>query len=251
MIKNGNGLIVTKFLDIPHGFSTREGGYSTGVYDSLNFGLSTGDRPEIVAKNRALFYEYFAVSEDKLATIKQVHGAEVVILDKPSWFEYEADAMITNKKDLLLIINTADCLPILFYDPLKQVIAAAHAGWRGTVRYIAANVLRLMVDEFGSSLSQIKALIGPGIAGDCYQVDEKTIQEFRDADFPDSIYYPDNAGKYYLDILKANLFVLRQAGLAAKNIHSLNLCTHCDKDLFYSHRRDGKMRGSHWAGIKL
>ena len=251
MIEKGHGLIVTEFLDTPHGFSTRQGGNSFGIYSSLNFGISTGDNPELVDKNRELFYEYFKSSQAKVATIKQVHGGQVAVIDKPTWFEYEADAMITNKKDLLLIINTADCLPILFYDPIKQVIGAAHAGWRGTVSYIAKNVVRALQDNYGSDTKDVKTVIGPGIAGDCYQVDDKTIQEFIDAGFPDSIYKSDGGGRFYLDNLKANLFALEQAGLLLENIHSLNLCTHCDKDLFYSHRRDGRARGSHWSGIKL
>ncbi len=251
MISNGNGLIVTDFLEIPHAFSTRKGGFSSGVYSSLNFGISTADEPEIVAKNRDLFYKYFDTRQNKVATIKQVHGGGVAVLDKPTWFNYEADAMITNKRDLLLIINTADCLPILFYDPVKNLIGAAHAGWRGTVASIARNVVTALKDNYSSKPEDIKAVIGPGIAGDCYQVDDKTIQEFRDADFPDSVYTPDGSGHFLLDNLKANLFVLEQAGVLAENILSLELCTHCDRDLFYSHRRDGRARGSHWAGIRL
>lgn len=251
MINDGNGLIVTDFLKVSHGFSTRQGGFSTGVYSSLNFGVSTGDNPEVVDKNRNLFYQYFATSQDNIATIKQVHGGDVVVLDKPTWFEYEADAMITSKKDLPLIINTADCLPILFYDPVKNVIGAAHAGWRGTVKYIASNVINALKDNYGSDVKDIKLVIGPGIAGDCYQVDDKTIQEFIDAGFPSSVYRPDGNGRFFLDNVKANLFALEQSGILPQNILSLNLCTHCDQDLFYSHRRDGKMRGSHWSGIKL
>ncbi len=245
------GLIVTDFITLKHGFSTRVGGFSSAEYASLNFGVSTGDDPNIVDKNRELFYNYFEAAKAEVCTVKQVHGAKVVVADKATWFEHEADAIVTNKRDLLLIINTADCLPILFHDKNKNVIAAAHAGWRGTVAKIANEVVVTMVNEFGSEPSDIIAVIGPGIAGNCYQVDEKTVQQFRAAGFPEQVYRPDAAGGYYLDNLKANEITLFESGLLKENIHSLNLCTHCDSGLFYSHRRDGRARGSHWSGIKL
>jgi len=240
-LRQGNGLIVTEFIEAKHGFSTRNGGYSSAEYKSLNFGLSTGDDPIIVDKNRSLFYNYFETEKNAVCTVKQVHGSKVVVANKPSWFEHEADAIVSDRKDLLLIINSADCLPILFYDPIKEVIAAAHAGWRGTAAKISRNVVETMAREYGSKASDIIAVIGPGIAGSCYQVDESTVQKFRDAGFS-QVYWPDGSQHYYLDILKANEITLLESGLLAENIHSLNLCTHCDSGLFFSHRRDGRAR---------
>ncbi len=238
----------TDFLDVPHGFSTRLGGASEGIYESFNLGLSTGDERDVVMANRQKVFDTFAVSETQACVLEQVHSARVVSA-KAEWYQEEADASVTTEPNLLLVINTADCLPILFHDPVNQVIAAAHAGWRGTLAGISRNVIEKMKVDYDSSPTNIKAVIGPSIQGKCYQVSQEVIDEVIDARFPDSVYIPDDEGRYRLDLAAANIHLLEQAGV--KKIHDLGFCTHCDKEQFYSHRRDGLKRGSHWSVIKL
>lgn len=241
-------LLRSEVLATPHGFSTRLGGVSSGVYRSFNLGLSTGDERLNVEANRQELLKQFSVNDKQVCALEQVHSARVVTA-KAGWYDFEADASVTNEPDLLLIISTADCLPILFHDPVKRVAAAAHAGWRGTLGGIAKNVIEKMTSDYGSSPADVQVLIGPAIKGACYQVSSELIDAFTEAKFPDTIYTPDDTGRFRLDLEAANRFVLGQAGV--KQVHSLGLCTHCDSEQFYSHRRDGLKRGSHWSVIKL
>ena len=243
-------LLTSPFLETAHAFASRKGGVSKGVYESLNLGLSTGDKPETVWANRHLVLEAFSVPKDRVCALQQVHSSRVVEATA-SWYELEADGAVTNKENLLLIISTADCVPILFYDSVRGAIGAAHAGWRGTVKGVARNVVTTLSELYSSKPEDIHTVFGPCILGDCYQVGKEVIDTFVQAGFPDTVYYPDEAGRYRLDLLAANRFMLEHSGVPSSQIHSMNLCTHCDSTRFYSHRRDGLKRGGHWSGIKL
>ena len=223
---------------------------SEGCYASLNLGLSTGDDAERVAQNRARVLDYFGVTRKQVCALQQVHSARVVVA-APSWFEIEADASITDDPNLLLVISTADCAPLLFHDPVRKVVAAAHAGWRGTVQSVARNVVAALVEHYGSNPADLRVAFGPSIAGPCYQVGPEVAAAFAEQGFPEAVIPPDDAGRYRLDISAANRFVLTQTGVPEANIFDLNVCTHCEPGRFYSHRRDGLKRGSHCALIKL
>lgn len=242
-------LLTASSLTVPHGFTTRQGGVSGGYYTSLNLGLSTGDDAVKVEQNRDLVLEHFNVKREQVSILEQVHGNTVVIAE-PAWYKFEADAQITNQSDLLLVIGVADCLPILFHDPVKKAIGAAHAGWRGSSLKIAANVVEKMQDEFDSSPSDIRVAMGPAICQNNYQVGSEVFEAFINFGFSETIFAPDGEC-YRLDLVAANRFVLEQAGVLPQHIEALDLCTFADKEKFYSHRRDGQKRGSHWAVIKL
>jgi polyphenol oxidase len=240
-------LLTSKLLDIPHGFTTRAGGVSQGVYHSLNLGLSTGDDPEWVAQNRQRVIQHFGVSTAQVCILEQVHGNNVIVAE-PSWHHFQADAMISNQKNLLLVIGVADCVPILFYDPVKQAIGAAHAGWRGTSLKIVEKVLEAMADHYGSILRDLQVVLGPAISRKNYQVGPEVIDAFVKAGFPEHIYDPDGE-RYRLDVSAANVYLLEHLGV--QHIDRLEPCTFADPSQFYSHRRDGKKRGSHWGIVKL
>ena len=223
---------------------------SSGVYASLNLGLSTGDNRKLVEVNRDLVIKAFGAARSQVVALEQVHGANVVVAE-PSWYDLQADASVTNNPHLLLVISVADCAPLLFHDPVKQVIAAAHAGWRGTVKGIAGEVMNKLEAEYGSDPSDLQIAIGPSIQAPCYQVGPEVIEEFSSAGFPDSVYTPDDEGRFRLDVAGANQVVLEASGVPKKNIYDLGKCTHCDNETFYSHRRDALQRGSHWALIRL
>jgi polyphenol oxidase len=242
-------LLLTSSLDVPHGFTTRQGGLSDGYYSSLNLGLSTGDNAEVVEKNRDVVLKHFGVSRSQVSILEQVHGNTVVVAEA-AWHKHKADAQITNDPDLLLVIGMADCLPILFYDPAQKVVGAAHAGWRGTSLKISANVVEKMKNEFGSSPSSIRVAMGPAICRDNYQVGSEVFEAFTRSGFPETVFNPDGE-RYRLDLVAANRFVLEHVGVKSESIETLDRCTFAEPDLFYSHRRDGQKRGSHWAVIKL
>jgi YfiH family protein len=234
-------------IAVPHAFTTRTGGISPDPYSSLNLGLSSGDSEANVAANRARALEAFGSHKDHCCAFHQVHSARVVRA-KPTYFEEEADASITDDPALTLIVSTADCLPILFHDPVKRVVAAAHCGWRGTVKGMVTAVLEAFVD-CGSQPQDIHAAIGPGISRANYQVGTEVIEAFTEAGFPETVYEPDGTGRYLLDVAAANRYLLAKHGV--NNIWQSDACTYADPTQFYSHRRDKGRTGRHWALIKL
>ena len=242
-------LLTAPNLDVPHGFTTRTGGVSVSPYGSLNLGLSSGDASESVAENRQRVLGAFGVTKEEVCAFHQVHSARV-IEGYPTWFEEEADASVTDDPNLLLVISVADCSPLLFHDPVKEVVGAAHCGWRGTVAGMAQEVVQQM-GLYGSDPRDIHVAIGPGISAACYQVGEEVVRAFTDAGFPETISRPDDEGRFRLDIAAANRWALEQAGVPAKNIWTSDWCTYSDPARFYSHRRDAGKTGRHWAAIKL
>ncbi len=188
--------------------------------------------------------EAFGINLDRVVTVNQVHGDTIVLVDDENYRALktvQADAMITNAQGIAIGVETADCVPILLFDPGKPAIAAVHAGWRSTVKRIVQKTLKRMQDEFGSDPSRMIAAIGPAIGPECYEVDEPVMGPMREA-FPfwKDVSSERGPGKWGLDLVKANKRELAQAGLAEKNIHALGLCTSCRKDLFYSFRAEGR-----------
>ena len=243
-------LLTAPNLTVPHGFATRLGGVSEGVYESLNFGLSTGDDPAKVAQNRCLLMRAFGVGEPQVCALQQVHGDRVVVAE-PGLHDVEADAAVTSEPDLLLTINTADCLPILVHDPVTGSVGAAHAGWRGTVKYIAAKLVEALSAHYGSSPADLRVALGPAIQQRSYQVGLEVKQVFDEHGFPPEVCTPDAEGRWRLDVPGANRFVLLEAGVRDENIYTFEDCTLEQPERFYSHRRDGRARGAHWSAIKL
>ncbi len=235
-------------LSVPHGFTTRRGGVSTDPYASLNLGLSSGDAERVVAENRRRVLEAFGTDEGSACAFNQVHGARV--LDgTPSWFEAEADAVVTDRVDLLLIVSVADCLPVLFHDPVTGAVGAAHCGWRGTVQEIAARTLGRLSEHYGSEPRNVRVAFGPSIMKANYQVGGEVVEAFVQAGFPESVAEPDGSGRYRLDVAGANRWLLLGHGILPENLWESGLCTYADPARFYSHRRDQGRTGRHWAVI--
>jgi hypothetical protein len=192
--------------------------------------------------------EAFGIRPDHLITVNQVHGENIVTIDAQGLVDgrtdprtVEADAMMTNARGIAIGVETADCVPILLFDPATPAVAAVHAGWRSTVKKIAQKVVKRMREEFGSDPSAMIAAIGPAIGPECYEVDEPVMTSVRDAfSFWEDIAKPNGDGRWSLDLVKANRLELMQIGLSEKNIHSLGLCTSCRRDLFYSFRAEGR-----------
>lgn len=237
-------------LGVLHGFTTRAGGVSEGPYSGLNLGLSSGDAPDRVEENRDLLLDGLGFRREQVLALHQVHGSRVVG-GAPSWFEEEADAAVTDDPGTLLVVSVADCLPILLHDPGSGAVGAAHCGWRGTALGLVADVVREMQQRYGTRPEEVRAAIGPGIAGACYQVGPEVAERFFEAGFPTEVVAPDagSPGRFRLDLNAANRWLLEGAGLSPSNVDDLALCTHCDAARFYSYRRDAGATGRHWAFI--
>ncbi len=179
---------------------------------------------------------------------EQVHGANVAIITKKEYKNImgKADGLVTNLKDLYIGVKTADCLPILFYDPMKKIIGIAHAGWRGTLKNISREAVKAMV-SLGAFKKDIIAVLGPHIKECCYDITEERKSVFQkhlaSQGVPLQGYQNHNDGKFYLDLEKINYYQLLKSGLYSANIESVGLCTYHHKDLFYSYRRDGQKSG--------
>lgn len=232
-----------------HGFTTRHAGVSSSAYASLNLGLSSGDERQLVEANRDLLLAEIGFERADVCSFDQVHGKRVVVATAPTWFEHEADAVVTADPNLLLVVSAADCLPILFFDPVSGAVGAAHAGWRGTVAGIAAEVVEALQREYGADPSRLSVSIGPGIGACCYEVSDDVISEFAAAGFSSACFHPGRAEKQHLDLVRANREVLTRAGVPQDAVRSLDRCTSCESELFYSHRRDSGKTGRMWGFI--
>ena len=246
-------IITAPNITTTHGFLGRQGGISDGHYEGLNLGLSSGDTEEKVAENRKIVLEHFQKTQEQTCAFHQIHSDKILSADA-SWFEHQADASITDDPNLFLVVSVADCMPVLFHDPIKKVVGAAHCGWRGTVQGIAAKTIQKMQDDYGCAVGDIQVAMGMGIRQESYQVGEEVIAEFREAGYSQAdVASVDESskGKFRLDVAAANRIQLLDKGIQADNLWDSGLDTFTDSDRFYSHRRDKGLTGRHWAVIHL
>lgn len=236
-------------LEVPHGFSTRAGGVSTGAYEQLNLGRKVGDDPAHVAENGRRFLEATGVRE--LACLDQVHGDAVLDVDRGRGDLQplgEADAMITGARGVALCIGTADCLPILIHAPDAKLVGAAHAGWRGADLRIGARTVEKLAAR-GAEPRAMRAVLGPCIRRCCYEVSEDLAARFS-RQFGEQV-VDRSLGAPHLDLALASKLALEAAGVPSDAIHDLGLCTACESERFFSHRRDRGLTGRMLAFIAL
>lgn len=243
-----------------HGFSTRLGGASEGIYASLNLGLHRGDDPSHVRENFRRFCAALGADMDRLVFSRQVHGAAVRVctaadagigLDRE--VPYEADALVTDVPGLPLAVFTADCIPILLFDPVRRAVGAVHAGWRGTALGIAPLAVETMCNCYGCAPSDIRAAIGPGISRCCFETHEDVPNAMTEAMGAAALPYitADTGGKFHVDLKGLNACRLEHAGLAPDHIAVSADCTACLSDRYWSHRITQGQRGSQAALIQL
>ena len=222
---------------IRHGFFTREGGVSTGLYASLNCGLGSKDDRTAVVENRRRVAETLGVAADRIVTPYQVHGTDTVIVETV-WRPGEgpkADAVVTNRPGIAVAVGTADCGPVLLADVEAGVVGAAHAGWRGALAGITDSAIAAM-ETLGARRDRIIATLGPTISQPNYEVGPEVRDLFLAADAANTRFFvpSDNTGRYRLDLPAYLVACLAAAGVAAA---SLDLCTYADPARFYSYRR--------------
>jgi hypothetical protein len=239
---------------IKHGIYTRCGGTSNAPYDSLNMGGNVGDTPQNVRHNHEVMYASAGVRGDRACTVWQVHSNDVVIASRPArnrrWV-VAADGLISDQIETPLTMRFADCVPILFFDPVRGVTGIAHAGWRGTVAGICAATVRAMAHTFGCKQQDIQAGIGPSIGPSHYQVGEEVVKAISDYfAVTDGLIERDSTdGSAYLDLWAANALDLRRAGV--EQIEIARICTAENTHEFYSHRREKGRTGRFGAVISL
>lgn len=238
-------ILTSRALDpLRHGFFTRRGGASSGIFSGLNCGTGSTDQREIVEINRSRVAAAMDVDLDHLVTIHQVHSADVVTLTEPIAGNHrgqstapipKADAMVTATPGLALAILTADCQPVLFSDPLAGVIGAAHAGWRGAVDGVLGATVDAMV-ALGAERSRITAVIGPTISQRAYEVGPEFFERFLDEDNGNARFFAGgNDDRMQFDLPAFGLHCLREAGIGMAEW--TRHCTYHDADRFYSYRR--------------
>jgi YfiH family protein len=215
-----------------HAFTTRRGGLG-----ARNNGIKNPDDWEAVASA-------FGLCIDRVVTADQVHGENIVRVDDLNFRDVptmHADALITDVPGIAVGVETADCVPVLLFDPVKPAVAAVHAGWKSTVKKIVQKAVHRMHEEFGSEPARMIAAIGPAIGPECYEVDERVMERVRESfSFWREVSTPRGTDHWSLDLVKANKLELLQIGLAEQHVHTLGLCTSCRRDLFYSFRAEGK-----------
>lgn len=242
---------------VRHCFTTRHGGVSKGCYSSMNLRSNSADDWGNVLQNFQIIADEIGFSRDRLVLSKQVHedvvhtvtdediGNGILFKNK---FE-SADALITDKKNVPLAVFSADCAAIFFLDPIRGVIALAHSGWRGTVKRIGEKVVRKMVSDYGSKPADILIAIAPSIQEEHFEVGDEVAEIFiREFGEDTAVKYGE---RYHVNMQKAICRTLTDAGIMEEHIDDCGICTACNTELLYSHRKMGDKRGNMGAFLEL
>lgn len=231
-----------------HGFPERTGGVSTGPRASLNMGRRWGDDPELVAENRRRLAAHAGYDPAELVATRHVHGTAVWRVGEPLPDDAEFDGLVCDRPGPVLGAFAADCIPLLFADPVSRACGAAHAGWRGTVAGVSVRVVERMA-EVGARAADIRVALGPSIGPCCFEVGPEVVDEFRAA-LPDvEGLVVDGPNKQHIDLRKASRVLLERAGVAPEHIDDCPPCTRCEPERFFSYRRDGAAGGVHMGFI--
>jgi len=237
-----------EFRVIIQAFSTRLGGLSEPPYASLNLGFGSGDDRTRVQRNRARFARSIGLSPNDLVTLRQVHGNRVIVLTEATDLQLirgaPGDGLLTNRPDLPLGIITADCFPVVLVAPGVPAVGIMHAGRKGTAAGVVPTAIALMSQAFDAPPEALFVAIGPGIGRCCYEVDKGSAESFETQfTLNDAVYRPSRPGHLYLDLQKAIVQQLRQAGVPSTHVWCADLCTACHSHWFYSYRREGPRSG--------
>lgn len=225
-----------KFLK--HFFSTRIGGISTGVYESLNLGIYTNDTYENVQCNLDKIFNAAKMNRDKITYLKQVHSDKFFVVNKDNYLDIKGqcgDALITSEKGIAIGVFTADCVPIILVDTCNEIVAVVHAGWKGTELNIAGKVLKYMKGNMGTDSKNVVAAVGPAIGPCCFEVGFEVAEKFN------FVYQHKN--KFYVDLWKENIKQITECGVLKERISSSMVCTSCNSNLVFSYRKESGATG--------
>lgn len=247
---------------VRHGFSTRLGGVSRGIFSTMNLGFGRGDCKEDVLENYRRVAAAVGFDYQSIVTSDQTHTTNVRKItekDRGNGITrerefHEVDGMITNVPGLVLTTYYADCVPLYFVDPVHRAIGLSHSGWRGTVGKIGRVTVEMMNKEYGTKPKDLLAAIGPSICRDCYEVSEDVVEKFKEAfdeKLWDRLFYSKGGGKYQLDLWEANRQILMEAQIPCQQILLPDLCTCCNPQFLFSHRASKGQRGNLAAFLEL
>ena len=247
---------------VKHGFSTRKGGVSTGIFSSMNLNFKRGDDPDAVMENYRRMAAALNMRVEDMVLSDQTHTTNVRVITeedrgkgilRPQDYS-DVDGMITNVPGIVLVTSYADCVPLYFVDPVRKAIGLSHSGWKGTVGHIGQKTVWKMHEVYGSEPKDIVAANGPSICQSCYEVSDDVAEAFRanfTADEAADILLDKGNGKYQLDLWKANWYVLTDAGILPEHLSVTDLCTACHPNLLWSHRKTNGQRGGLSAFLSL
>lgn len=249
-----------------HGFTTRIGGVSEGDFSSLNLAVGRGDSPQSVAQNYKIIEKNMGISPLSYRRNAQIHGDSVHVVTSETAFSFpdfvdshtvvpQGDGLVTQERGILLWVYGADCVPILFYDPVALVIGAVHAGWRGTAKGIASKMIHSMTTQFSSHPQNIQVIMGPSIGPCCFMCSEDVPQGMMETLGSDAQAFcpphPSVPDKYAVNLWELNGLWLKKSGVPPENIQKNPPCTACHLEEFWSHRKLGEHRGAQGAFIYL
>ncbi len=245
-----------------HGFSTRLGGVSEGIYSSMNFSFTRGDKEEHVRENYARLGKAMGFSCEDVVCSDQTHTANVRVvtgedrgkgLVRPKDYR-DVDGMVTNVPGLVLATFYADCVPLFLVDPVHGAIGLSHSGWKGTVGKIGKHTVEVMREQYGTHPRDLTAAIGPSICQDCYEVSRDVVEQFQAAFSKrlwGELFYEKTNGKYQLNLWRANEIIFQEAGLKPEQMVTTDVCTCCNPGLLFSHRASKGKRGNLGAFLGL
>ena len=235
-------LLLSELAGVRHGFFTRSGGVSHGVYATLNGGTGSNDAPDNVAENRARMAMALGVTPDRFLTAYQIHSPDVVVVEEPWTHDRRprADAIVTRLPQLAIGVSTADCGPLLFADAEAHVIGAAHAGWRGALAGVIEAAIAAM-EKLGAQRSRIATALGPTIRQPNYEVGSEFVERFLAADADNKRFFKPStsSGHAMFDLGGYIAERLQRAGIT--NFEDLGLCTYAEPERFFSYRRTTKL----------
>ena len=245
---------------VRHGFSTRLGGVSEGVYASMNLSFTRGDDATAVRENFSRFCQAIGVKHEHAVISAQEHHTAIynaTAADRGRGVTRERgytdiDGLITDEPNVVLFTQYADCVPLFFVDPIRKVVGTSHAGWRGTAAEIGAVTVERMAKDYGCNRDDILAGIAPSIGPCCFEVDAPVITEFEKLPFYDEgCFEPVGGDKAMINLWEVNRRTLVAAGIKPEHITVTDLCTKCHPDVFWSHRVTGPQRGSLAGAIAI
>lgn len=263
--RDGFPMLVYPLLEqagiVKHCFTTRQGGVSEGIFESLNLSFSRGDKREAVEENFHRVAKALGTEYENFVFTDQTHTTNVIRVGKEDAGKglirergyTDVDGLITNEPGIVLSTFYADCVPLYFVDSVHRAIGLSHSGWRGTVGRMGQVTLEAMRREFGTKPEEVICAIGPSICQSCYEISEDVAKEFQ-KEFPNykkEILIDKGNGKYQLDLWRTNEIILLEAGVKPEHLAVTNICTCCNEKLLFSHRASHGKRGNLGAFLAL
>lgn len=253
-------MIINKKEDCIYFCTSRQGGASVGNYTSFNISPFSGDNSVHIQKNHRILCRKLGIEPSRLIIPFQTHGTEIRIIDEAFFrlsvsekmhYLHGVDALITKLPRVCIGVTTADCVPLIFFDKRKKVVASAHAGWRGTCGKIAEKSIRMMMEQFDCKVDDILVSVGPSISVEAYNVGGELVEIFEAEGFDTDSIFVEKVEKLHLDLWEANRQSLLKAGILPEHIEIAGICTYTEHERFFSARRLGIKSGRMLSGVML